>query len=68
MVSCGRETYSFGPIPYLLNHHSVYPEIKPGDTEVTRLYKGFLIKAGYSKYYQSSKKGTWFTRKINNDS
>ena len=40
--------YSLPTMPMLLNHHHVYPEIKPDDLEAAELYQDFFIKDKFS--------------------
>lgn len=58
------DLYCLPSLPHLLNYHHSYPEIKPGDIEAGRLYQEYFIKDGFSKYYQSSEKGTSVLRAI----
>ncbi len=50
--------YCLSPIPNLLNAHNFHPEVKPDDVEAARLHGEYFIKDGFSKFYQSTSKGT----------
>ncbi len=56
--------YCIQPIPMLVNHHNWYSEIRPNDLEAGRLYDEYFIKGGFSKYYESSEKGTPMVRAL----
>jgi ferredoxin len=58
------DLYGLPPMPNLVNIHQFYPEVKPDDLEAARLYREYFIEGGYSKYYQSSKRGTSLARTI----
>ena len=58
------ENYSLLVMPQLLNYHQFREEVGPDDLEAARLYQQFFIKEGYSKYYETSEKGTSLMRVI----
>ena len=58
------DLYCLPPLPLLVNYHYFYPETRPGDIEAAQLYQEYFIKDGFSKYYESSKKGTSISRAI----
>jgi Pyruvate/2-oxoacid:ferredoxin oxidoreductase delta subunit len=59
-----KDRYFLPSIPALINHHQHISELGPDDVEAARLYKKFFIDEGYSRYYQTSMKGTSITRVI----
>ena len=56
--------YCLPPVPFLLNLHMLYPELKPDDLEAAELYQQYFIKEKFYKYYATSGKGTPFLRAI----
>jgi NAD-dependent dihydropyrimidine dehydrogenase PreA subunit len=58
------DLYCLPPIPILVNIHQFYPEVKADDIEAARLYGDYFIDGCYSRYYQSSEKGTPLARTI----
>ena len=56
--------YALPDIPILVNLHHLRQKLMPEDVEAARLYQQFFIEEGFSKYYQSTEKGTPLMRVI----
>ena len=56
--------YGFPQIPYLINIQSAFPEIGPHDIRGAELYQTFFVEEKYSRFYESSAKGTALMRTI----
>ncbi len=56
--------YAFPQIPYLINIQSLFPEIGPHDIRGAELYHTFFVDEKYSRFYESSVKGTALMRTI----
>jgi len=45
-------------MPQLVNIHQFYAEVKPDDLKAAELYLDFFVNKKYSRYYETSEKGT----------
>jgi hypothetical protein len=58
------DIYCLPPIPILLNNHHFYAEVKDDDIKSIEFYKDFFIEKKFSRYYETSEKGTPIFRTI----
>lgn len=58
------DIYCLPPIPILLNNHHFYAELKDDDIKSIEFYKDFFIEKKFSRYYETSEKGTPIFRTI----
>ncbi|PKL38459.1 MAG: hypothetical protein CVV44_11270 [Spirochaetae bacterium HGW-Spirochaetae-1] len=56
--------FALSPIPILLNIHQFHNETEADDLKAAALYLDFFIEKTYSRYYETSEKGTPIFRAI----
>lgn len=57
LVAMGNH-YALPPMPILVNIHQFNAETGPDDVEAAGLYLDFFVEKKYSRYYETSEKGT----------
>jgi len=50
--------FALPPIPILVNIHQFHNETGPDDLKAAKLYLDFFVEKKYSRYYETSEKGT----------